>query len=69
MNAEYHFTLADGSKGPSFVRTLAKEVSDKTDSPVSGLGQTYSIPMTASHPGYNIAWTGEEAVVKVTYAE
>ena len=69
MNAEYHFTLADASKGPSFVRTLSKEISDKTASPVSGLGQTYTIPMTSGHPGYNIAWIGDEAVVKVTYAE
>ena len=69
LNAEYHFSLADASNGPSFVRTLSKEISDRTGAPVSGLGQTYTIPMSAGHPGYNIAWTGEEAVLKVTYAE
>lgn len=69
MNAEYHFTLADPSKGPAFVRTLSKELSDKTGDPISGVGLNQAIALSASHPGYNISWTGEEAVLKVTYAE
>ncbi len=69
MNAEYHFTIADPAKGPAFVRTLTKEIADKTATPGSNLGLNSSIALTASHPGYNISWTGNEAVLKVIYAE
>lgn len=69
MNAEYHFTLSDQDKGPAFVRTLAKELSDKTGELISGVGNNYTIALSASHPGYNLSWTGAEAILRVIYAE
>lgn len=66
---EYHFKMAEPSKGAAFARSLAKELAAKTGDPIGEFGYSYSVPMTAAHPGYTANWTGADAVLKLVFTE